>query len=128
MYIYSNPITAGEASAARKAVQIVNSAEGKSRLNNLRHLTKHFEDGVTAIGIETIPGNHPVVPLMIRNTYETRSLTEYLFQNGVLVTGLTYPVVPEGDEEIRVQINADLTMEDIDSVLALLRAYQEKNA
>ena len=64
---------------------------------------------------------------MIRNTDETRSLTEYLFQNGVLVTGLTYPVVPEGDEEIRVQINADLTMEDIDSVLALLRAYQEKN-
>ena len=124
MYIYSNPITAGEASAASKAVQIVNSTEGKSLLKNLRRLTKHFEDGVTAIGIETIPGDHPVVPLMIRNTDQTRSLTKYLYQNGVLVTGLTYPVVPKGDEEIRVQINADLTMEDIDSVLELLRVYQ----
>jgi glycine C-acetyltransferase len=127
MYIYSNPITAGEASAARKAVQIVNSAEGKSLLKNLRRLTKHFEDGVTAIGIETIPGDHPVVPLMIRNTDQTRSLTKYLYQNGVLVTGLTYPVVPKGDEEIRVQINADLTMEDIDSVLELLRVYQGRS-
>jgi glycine C-acetyltransferase len=127
MYIYSNPITAGEASAASKAVQIVNSTEGKSLLKNLRRLTKHFEDGVTAIGIETIPGDHPVVPLMIRNTDQTRSLTKYLYQNGVLVTGLTYPVVPKGDEEIRVQINADLTMEDIDSVLELLRIYQGRS-
>jgi len=127
MYIYSNPITAGEASAASKAVQIVNSTEGKSLLKNLRRLTKHFEDGVTAIGIETIPGDHPVVPLMIRNTDQTRSLTKYLYQNGVLVTGLTYPVVPKGDEEIRVQINADLTMEDIDSVLELLRVYQGRS-
>ena len=123
MYIYSNPITTGEAAAARKAVQVVNSLEGKSRLTNLSDLTKHFEEGVTAIGIETIPGDHPVVPLMIRNTEKTRSLTDYLYRNGVLVTGLTYPVVPKGDEEIRVQINADLTIEDIDIVLELLRLY-----
>ena len=123
MYIYSNPITTGEASAARKAVQVVNSHEGRSLLKNLRDLTKHFEDGVTAIGMETIPGNHPVVPLMIRDTEQTRSLTDYLYQHGVLVTGLTYPVVPKGDEEIRVQINADLTVEDIDIVLELLRLY-----
>tara|TARA_B100000029_G_scaffold82297_2_gene73252 strand:+ start:3957 stop:5192 length:1236 start_codon:yes stop_codon:yes gene_type:complete len=123
MYIYSNPITTGEASAARKSVQVVNSHEGRSLLKNLRDLTKHFEDGVTAIGMETIPGNHPVVPLMIRDTEQTRSLTDYLYQHGVLVTGLTYPVVPKGDEEIRVQINADLTVEDIDIVLELLRLY-----
>ena len=123
MYIYSNPITTGEAAAARKAVQVVNSLEGKSRLTNLSNLTKHFEEGVTAIGIETIPGDHPVVPLMIRNTEKTRSLTDYLYRNGVLVTGLTYPVVPKGDEEIRIQINADLTIEDIDIVLELLKLY-----
>ena len=123
MYIYSNPITTGEASAARKSVQVVNSHEGRSLLKNLRDLTQHFEDRETAIGMETIPGNHPVVPLMIRDTEQTRSLTDYLYQHGVLVTGLTYPVVPKGDEEIRVQINADLTVEDIDIVLELLRLY-----
>ena len=60
---------------------------------------------------------------MIRDTEHTRSLTDYLYQHGVLVTGLTYTVVPKGDEEIRVQINADLTVEDIDIVLELLRLY-----
>ena len=47
----------------------------------------------------------------------------YLFENGVLVTGLAYPVVPRGDEEIRAQVNADHTESDIDHVLELLAAY-----
>lgn len=123
MYIYSNPITAGEAAAARKSVQIVDSEEGQVLLEKLRGLTRRFEEGLGRIGIQTIPGEHPVVPLMIRDTRRTRILTDYLFQNGVLVTGLTYPVVPKGDEEIRAQINADHTESDIDDVLALLEAY-----
>jgi glycine C-acetyltransferase len=60
---------------------------------------------------------------MIRDTAETRKLVRYLYDNGVLVTGLTYPVVPRGDEEIRTQINADHTDEDVDHVLELLAAY-----
>jgi glycine C-acetyltransferase len=123
MYIYSNPITAGEAAAARRSVQIVDSAEGRTLLETLRALTHRFEEGLGRIGIETIPGEHPVVPLMIRDTARTRLLTDYLYQNGVLVTGLTYPVVPKGDEEIRAQVNADHTEADIDRVLALLEGY-----
>jgi len=76
------------------------------------------------LGIETIPGEHPVVPLMIRDTERTKDLVSYLYDNGVLVTGLTYPVVPRGDEEIRTQINADHTKADIDHVLGLLEAYR----
>ena len=60
---------------------------------------------------------------MIRDTDKTRDLVSYLYDNGVLVTGLTYPVVPQGDEEIRAQINADHTEGDIDHVLDLLAAY-----
>ena len=61
---------------------------------------------------------------MIRDTTKTRDLVRYLYENGVLVTGLTYPVVPRGDEEIRTQINADHTEQDIDRVLDLLAAYR----
>jgi len=49
---------------------------------------------------------------------------KYLFDQGVLVTGLAFPVVPRGDEEIRTQINADHTESDIDHVLSLLEAYE----
>lgn len=123
MYIYSNPITPGEAKAARKAVGIVDSEEGRALLSRLRSLTRRFEQGLGRVGIETIPGEHPVVPMMIRDTDRTRDLVRYLHDHGVLVTGLAYPVVPRGDEEIRTQINADHTEDDIDLVLDLLEAY-----
>jgi glycine C-acetyltransferase len=123
MYIYSNPITVGEAAAALASVRLVASPEGRELLDRLRALTKRFESGLGRIGIETIPGEHPVVPLMIRDTARTRDLVRYLREHGVLVTGLTYPVVPAGDEEIRAQVNADHTETDIDHVLGLLEAY-----
>jgi glycine C-acetyltransferase len=123
MYIYSNPITVGEAAAALASVRLVASPQGRKLLDRLRALTRRFEDGLGRIGIETIPGEHPVVPLMIRDTARTRDLVRYLREHGVLVTGLTYPVVPKGDEEIRAQVNADHTEADIDHVLALLEAY-----
>ena len=123
MYIYSNPITVGEAAAALTAVRIVAGPEGPRLLERLRALTRRFEAGLARIGIETIPGEHPVVPLMIRDTQRTRDLVRHLFERGVLVTGLTYPVVPKGDEEIRTQVNADHTEADIDYVLAQLEAW-----
>jgi len=126
MYIYSNPITVGEAAAALRSLEIVDSPEGLARLEKLRGLTKQFEDGLARLGIETIPGEHPVVPLMIRDTQRTRELVEYLYDNGVLATGLAYPVVPRGDEEIRTQINADHTSTDITHVLEILERYQAR--
>jgi len=123
MYIYSNPITVGEAAAALRALEIVDSPEGVERLTRLRGLTRRFEEGLERLGIETIPGEHPVVPLMVRDTARTRAMVRHLYDNGVLVTGLTYPVVPRGDEEIRAQVNADHTEADIDRVLAILAAF-----
>lgn len=124
MYIYSNPITAGEAAAALRSLQIVDSPEGRERIARLRRLTARFEAGLTKLGIETIPGKHPVVPLMIRNTARTEALVAHLYNSNILVTGLAFPVVPRGDEEIRTQINADHTADDIDYVLACLAAFE----
>ena len=123
MYIYSNPITVGEASAASAALSIVESDEGRALLRHLSAMTARFETGLVELGFETIPGPHPIVPLMVRNTERTSALVDHLFENGVLATGLNYPVVPKGDEEIRFQVNADHTAEDIDFVLQVLERY-----
>jgi len=104
-------------------VDFVDSEQGRAALARLRALTKRFEEGLGRVGIETIPGQHPVVPLMIRDTDRTRALVQHLYDHGVLVTGLTYPVVPRGDEEIRTQVNADHTEGDIDRVLEILDAF-----
>ncbi len=123
MYIYSNPITAGEAAAADMAVSILDSPEGAEMLAHLGAMTGKFEAGLVDAGFETIPGPHPVVPLMVRETGRTAALVAHLFENGILATGLNFPVVPKGDEEIRFQVNADHTEADIDYALDVLRNF-----
>ncbi|HEX9258650.1 MAG TPA: hypothetical protein VF855_03870, partial [Acidimicrobiales bacterium] len=71
-------------------------------------------------GYETLPGEHPVVPLLVRDTDRTHALVRHLRVNGVLAVGLGYPVVPRGDEEIRFQVSADHTEADIAHVLDML--------
>ncbi len=126
MYIYSNPITVSEASAALKAIEILDSSEGLKILEHLRNMTKRFEDGLKEAGYETIEGEHPVVPIMVRDTKKTSELVEYLAENGILATGLNFPVVPKGDEEIRIQISADHTKYDIDYAIGVLKKFKEK--
>jgi glycine C-acetyltransferase len=125
LYIYSNPITQGEANAALASLRLLDSPEGRKLLTRLRHLTRRFEAGVQALGMETILGEHPVVPLMVRDTGKTRALVKHLYANGILATGLAYPIVPRGDEKIRFQINADHTEKDLDWVLEVLGSFEE---
>ncbi len=122
-YIYSNPITPGEAAAAKAAIDVVDSADGRRLLDHLRTMTAKFEAGLRALGLETIPGEHPVVPLMVRDTGPTSALVGHLLREGVLATGLTYPVVPKGDEEIRFQICAAHTPADIDQALDVIGRF-----
>lgn len=124
MYIYSNPITPAEAQAALRSLELLDSPEGRALLDRLRTLTQRFEAGLVELGFEVIPGEHPVTPLVVRDTARTKRLVRHLRDNNVLATGLAYPVVPRGEDEIRFQINADHTPEDIDFVLGVLSKFQ----
>ncbi len=124
-YIYSNPITPPEASAALASLEILDSDKGRAMLKHLRAMTARFESGLIDMGYEIIKGEHPVVPLMVRDTEKTTELVGYLKDNGILATGLNFPVVPKGDQEIRFQICADHTESDIDYALGVLRKYKE---
>ncbi len=127
-YIYSNPITQGEAAAALRAVEILDSPQGLALLEQLRAMTTRFEQGLLDLGYETIPGAHPVVPLMVRDTVKTTALVNHLKSHGVLATGLNFPVVPKGDEEIRFQISADHTVADVDFTLGVLESFPGRGA
>ena len=86
-------------------------------------MTKRFRDGLVRLGLETLPGEHPVVPLFVRDTPKTVALVKHLREHGVLATGLNFPVVPKGDETIRFQLSADHTAADVDFVLDLLARF-----
>jgi glycine C-acetyltransferase len=123
-YIYSNPIAPGEAAAALAALELIRGREGVALLSLLRATTQRFRDGLLRLGFETIPGQHPVVPLLVRDTERTRALVSFLRDNGVLATGLNYPVVPRGEQLIRFQVSADHTESDIDQVLSVLSRFK----
>jgi len=126
-YIYSNPITVGEAAAAHKVIDILDSEAGRERLANLSRLTKQFENGLKQLGFEIIESEHPIVPLMVRDTEKTIHIVNYLKQNGILATGLNFPVVPKGDQCIRFQVNANHTEYDIQTALLALKAYKNQS-
>jgi glycine C-acetyltransferase len=120
-YIYTNPLGAADCAAAVQAVEIADGAEGRERLGALAARTRQFRDGLDALGLESIPGPHPVVPLLVRSTDKVRAMVRGLFDRHILAVGLTFPVVPKGDETIRFQVNAAHTEADIAELLQALR-------
>ena len=106
------------------AIEIADGPEGRERLANLKARTDQFRAGLAALGLESLPGPHPVVPLFVRDTDRTRAMVKGLFERGILAVGLTFPVVPKGDETIRFQINAAHTRADIEEVLGALKALK----
>lgn len=123
-YIYTNPLGVADCAAAIKAIDICDSPEGQTRLKYLKERIQQFRDGVSRLGYESIPGPHAVVPVLVRDTQKTRHMVQHFYDNGVLVVGLTYPVVPRGDETIRFQINAAHTQADVDYVLEVMKNYE----
>jgi glycine C-acetyltransferase len=120
-YIYTNPLSVADCAAATAAVGITDSQEGIDRLAHVQARIAQFRTGLSNLGLESIPGEHPVVPLMVRDTKKTIRMVNEFTARGVLVVGLNFPVVPEGDQTIRFQINAAHTEADINMVLDILR-------
>ena len=125
-YIYTNPLSVADCAAAIEAINICDSPEGIRRLEHLQQMQIHMRQGIESLGMASIQGPHPIVPLLVRNTGKTEKMVRHFFENGVLVVGIIFPVVPVGQETLRFQINASHTKEDIDYVLNGLSDFKEK--
>lgn len=128
LYVYSNPLSPGEAAAAARAMRLVDEPKGRMKLAHLGAMTTRFKEGLLRLGLETIPGPHPIAPLVLRDSGRTKALVAVLHQRRILATGLTYPVVPKGWDSIRFQLSADHTEADVDEVLDALRAFPREDA
>ncbi|MGZ3972334.1 MAG: aminotransferase class I/II-fold pyridoxal phosphate-dependent enzyme, partial [Mucilaginibacter sp.] len=102
-----------------------NSAEGLSLLEKLRTYSMRLRSGLEELGFETLQGEHPIVPILIRDTGKTSALVAHLLANNILVTGLNYPVVPRGEQEIRLQVSAEHTEKDLNYLLAKLAEFKQ---
>lgn len=114
-YLFSNSLPPAIASAG---IEVLNLLENEpERLAKLRHNTEFFRTGVKKIGLDVIPGSHPIVPVMIYDALKAIEIAGELLKMGVYVIAFKYPVVPQGKARIRTQISAGHTEEDLQYVL-----------
>ena len=123
-YIYSNPVTVGEAGAAIASLEFIDSGDGRKLLAKLEKMTGIFRNGLISMKYDTLTGVHPIVPLFTHDAANTVRLVNYLNEKGILATGIHYPVVPKGADEIRFQISAEHEESDINRVLDVLKTFK----
>jgi glycine C-acetyltransferase len=120
-YIYSNPISPGTAGAALKAVEIVASDEGLLLIKKLNDNIKYFKEKIKQSKFELASqSEHAIQPILIGDPLKTRKIVDELYKKSILVTNISYPIVPKGKDEIRVQLNSLHTKKDIDEFFEAL--------
>ena len=114
-YLFSNALPPAVVGAALAALEIVEAADDlRARL--FRNAA-HWRAGLTAAGFTLLPGEHPIIPVMIGEAPKAQEFARALDARGVMVSAFFYPVVPHGRARIRTQMNAKLTLEDLDFAL-----------
>lgn len=122
-YLFSNALAPAVCGAAIEAIRIARSAEGDALRAQLCANAMQFRSGLEAAGFDLIPGEHPIVPVMLRDARLAQEMARVLLEEGVYVTGFSYPVVPHGKARIRTQLSAAHTPDQINYALgAFVRA------
>ena len=115
-YLFSNSLAPSIAGASLKALEMVR--EGHDLRAQLFANAKQFREGMTQAGFDLLPGEHPIIPVMLGDAKLAQQMAAKLMDEGVYVIGFFYPVVPKGQARIRTQMSAAHTPEMIDRAIA----------
>jgi glycine C-acetyltransferase len=115
-YLFSNSLAPAIAGASLKALDMV--AEGDDLRARLFDNAKRFRTGMSEAGFDLLPGEHPIIPVMLGDAKLAQEMASRLMGEGVYVIGFFFPVVPKGKARIRTQMSAAHTPEMIDRAVA----------
>ena len=115
-YLFSNTLAPVIAAVSIEVLRLVEA--GDDLRQRLRENAAHFRAGMTRAGFELLPGEHPIIPVMLREAALAQEFSRRLLEEGVYVIGFFYPVVPKGSARIRTQMSAAHTTEDLDFAIA----------
>ncbi len=123
-YLFSNTLSPAIASTTLKVLEMLESDQ--SHLKKLQENTAYFRQGLTDIGLDIVPGTHPIVPVMVYDAKLAAKVAERMLELGVYVTAFSFPVVPRDKARIRTQVSAAHTKEDLDLVLSSFAKVKEE--
>ena len=123
-YLFSNSVAPPIAAASLKVLELIRSA--KDLRQKLRDNTAFFRSRMTEEKFDILPGEHPIVPVMIGDAAKASRLAELMLERGVYVIGFSFPVVPQGKARIRAQVSAAHSREDLERAVRAFVAAREE--
>jgi len=118
-YLFSNTLAPVIAAASVEVLDLLASADSGDRLREKLHANaRYFREGMTAAGFTLVPGEHPIIPVMLGDAKLAGQMADLLLKEGIYVIGFSYPVVPQGKARIRTQISAAHEIAHLDKAIA----------
>ncbi len=122
--LFSNALPPTVAASALAAIRFLQSHP--DRVAKLRENVRYFREQIVESGFKPLPGDTPIVPIIVGETSAAIQMSDMLLEEGVFVTGFGFPVVPQGQARVRCQLSAAHSREDLDEAIAAFRSVGRK--
>ena len=122
--LFSNALPPTVASSALAAIRFLQAHP--ERVVKLRENVRYFREQIVESGFKPLPGDTPIVPIIVGETAAAIQMSDMLLEEGVFVTGFGFPVVPQGQARVRCQLSAAHSREDLDEAIAAFRSVGRK--
>lgn len=123
-YLFSNTLAPSIVGASLKVLELLRTSTALR--DKLEANTRYFREAMTAVGFDILPGEHPIVPIMLYDAPLAQEFAKQLLEEGIYVIGFFYPVVPKGKARIRVQISAGHEPEHLERAVAAFTKVGQK--
>jgi glycine C-acetyltransferase len=117
-YLFSNSLAPSIVAASLKVLDLLQSEEGADLRKRVKENGEEFRRRMVTLGFHLVPGEHPIVPVMLGDAQLASRMSEELLHEGVYAVGFSFPVVPKGKARIRTQMSAAHTPEQIERAIA----------
>jgi len=122
--LFSNALPPTVAASALASINYI--VEHPDRVTTLRDNANYFRGAITEAGFKPLPGETPIVPIIVGETAAAIQMSDMLLEQGVFVTGFGFPVVPQGQARVRCQISASHTRDDLDRAIDAFKSVGKK--
>ena len=123
-YLFSNTVAPAICAATIKTLEML--TESTALRDQVHENARYFRAEMEKLGFELLPGEHPIVPVMLYDAKTAHEFSRRMLEKGVYVVAFCYPVVPKGKDRIRTQISAGHTKEDIDFAVKCFKEVKEE--